>query len=1396
MAREAELPPTEEAALDPEADTEAIKAKQRNSLAMAYLLSAFKAQADVSLAYETMDDDWPGGLAYKVVEKLQEIYKPSDNVTEVELYDKLLSVKMKKKEDPKTLFEQLATIQNWYNNGSRKIAKSQLIAVALKAAPDDYASVLTSEQEKQGDNLELSHLRAVMNKYFRAVHKGRKGKDDDDEMALTNQDETKTKSSTKKKKFNGKCNNCGKQGHMARDCWLDPKNASKRPDWFKGTEVNAAGASEEKKSTELQLVNINWGRYEAAFAEEDEESFSDDNVTTFGKNDDNDWCITCSEENKCETKNDPVGATEVALKAVNDKTSMELLEDPEVFVIDTGATCHSTGKQIGLIDLEDAKGSSTRVGSGERLSSKAVAKMPFITKDGTKGCIGRMHLIPGAPFNLISGTKLLTMGYAPSGDANHIAYTKGDSKLVFDIKIKSPEGMLLATRLKRTATEVGGAAANEAQNKMVNIQHAHEVLGHMDEAATRKAAKALGWIITPGSLRKCESCAISKAKQKNVKGHGPTEKHKDVNGRVYLDMSRLVKANSPNQPRRPNWCMMVDEKTGYKSSSFHETKADMKQPVCAKLANWRDNLMPVQILRMDNGGENKGLVKMMNSSRWKLYPTIEYTARDTPQHNHMVEVGFATIYGRGRAMMNDAHIPDEWRPVVAQKAMETATLLDGLVPVTIEGVTKTRVEHWSGAMPKFAQHLRKWGEAGVVKIKTNTTPKLSDRGITCMFVGYAKNHSGDCYEMLNVATKRILETRDVQWLGRMYFDKNVNNAAQHESQSADNHDNDEDELDNEQDEVDEVAEGTLHDNDDGDGTPSQVEHEPHPSTATTTKSGRIVRPSKRYIEEIEGITVDEIMAVGAGIGGGFIHTSELRPMKYEEAMATPKAKEWEKAVEKEYQRMVDHGVFKTIKMKDVPKNAKILSSTWAMKQKADGTLRARLNARGFEQRPGEHYDETGISSPVVNEASIFIILILMIMAAFDGELNDVKGAFLNGLFSMGEKLYMYVPKGMEKFFPMDVILLLLKTIYGLKQAAFEYWRALLKAIKTVGLLRSNADPCVYFRWTDNGLNLWASWVDDLLSCGRKKDIEQGRKAIKQHFDLDEIGELKEYVGCKIEYNKEQGWMKLTQPVLIQSFDDEFDMPNREYKTPAAPNSMLTEGTSVLDEAKHSEYRKGVGKLIHLSKYTRPEILNAVRELSRFGSKPCMAHYAAMIRTMRYCTLTRERGLLLKPNKKWDGKDRDFLFEITGKSDSDFAKCPTTRRSVSGWVTYLNGAPYVRKSKMQRFVTLSVTEAECVAATSCVQDMMYGKNFLESLGLKVKLPMTLYMDNKGGVDIFNNWSIAGNTRAVSIRFAYIRELKEAGILQIKWLQGGDNTADLLTKNLDGPTFERHSNTMIN
>jgi hypothetical protein len=92
---------------------------------------------------------------------------------------------------------------------------------------------------------------------------------------------------------------------------------------------------------------------------------------------------------------------------------------------------------------------------------------------------------------------------------------------------------------------------------------------------------------------------------------------------------------------------------------------------------------------------------------------------------------------------------------------------------TIEGITKSRYEHAYGSYPKFAAHLRNWGEAGTVKTKSTGTPKLQDRGAVCIFIGYAKDHEGDCYRMWNPLTNGVRTTRHIIWLRRMYYSKDI-----------------------------------------------------------------------------------------------------------------------------------------------------------------------------------------------------------------------------------------------------------------------------------------------------------------------------------------------------------------------------------------------------------------------------------------------------------------------------------------------------------------------------------------------------------------------------------------------------------------------------------------------
>ena len=423
----------------------------------------------------------------------------------------------------------------------------------------------------------------------------------------------------------------------------------------------------------------------------------------------------------------------------------------------------------------------------------------------------------------------------------------------------------------------------------------------------------------------------------------------------------------------------------------------------------------------------------------------------------------------------------------------------------------------------------------------------------------------------------------------------------------------------------------------------------------------------------------------------------------------------------------------------------------------------------------------------------------MIMAKYCGELMDVKGAFLLGEFGQEENIYMQVPQGFEKFYnPFTTVLLLLKTIYGLKQAAYAFWRKLVEAFWAMEYERCKGDPCLYFKWVNEFLIMWMSWVDDCFVCGPEGEVRKAKLEMGKEFDCEDLGALEEYVGCKIDYNKKEGWIRFTQPVLIQSFVDEFGIKaDKTPRTPAPEGQVLRKAAEpdCLSGGEQTNYRKGVGKLLHLMKWSRPEIMNSVRELSRFMTTGAgIIHKKAMETAMRYVVGTPERGLLLKPIGEWDGR-KDYEFVISGHSDSNHAKCPDMHKSVTGYTAFLCGAPFKFRSVMQNVVALSVTEAEEIAATECVQDMLFAMHLLESMGLKVKKPMILEVDNKGSKDIVDSWSTSGRTRHIAVKHNFLRELKEEGTLQVRWIPEAENTSDMFTKNVGGPKFEKCSKVLV-
>ena len=168
---------------------------------------------------------------------------------------------------------------------------------------------------------------------------------------------------------------------------------------------------------------------------------------------------------------------------------------------------------------------------------------------------------------------------------------------------------------------------------------------------------------------------------------------------------------------------------------------------------------------------------------------------------------------------------------------------------------------------------------------------------------------------------------------------------------------------------------------------------------------------------------------------------------------------------------------------------------------------------------------------------------------------------------------------------------------------------------------------------------------------------------------------------------------------------------------------------------------------------------------------------------------------MKPEGEWNEFDDDYEFVISGCGDAEYAKDPVTRRSVGGGITYLNGAAICCRSNQQPTVSLSTTEAELNQAAVVAQDMLYARKVLISLGLKVKLPMILECDNKGTVDLVNNWSVSGRTRHVDVKKFWLRDLKEDKIVLVIWVPSDEMTSDIFTKNLAPKLFNKHARVLV-
>ena len=153
------------------------------------------------------------------------------------------------------------------------------------------------------------------------------------------------------------------------------------------------------------------------------------------------------------------------------------------------------------------------------------------------------------------------------------------------------------------------------------------------------------------------------------------------------------------------------------------------------------------------------------------------------------------------------------------------------------------------------------------------------------------------------------------------------------------------------------------------------------------------------------------------------------------------------------------------------------------------------------------------------------------------------------------------------------------------------------------------------------------------------------------------------------------------------------------------------------------------------------------------------------------------------------------WELHAYSDSDYSGDVDTRRSVTGFIIYILNCPISWKSKSQRSVMLSSTEAEYVAISEVCAEILFVKQIVEFLGIKVKRPIIVKVDNVGAIYLANNATTSNRTKHVDTRYHFVREYVTDGTVEIVFVKSAENTADMFTKNVNRELYQKHTKGML-
>ena len=256
---------------------------------------------------------------------------------------------------------------------------------------------------------------------------------------------------------------------------------------------------------------------------------------------------------------------------------------------------------------------------------------------------------------------------------------------------------------------------------------------------------------------------------------------------------------------------------------------------------------------------------------------------------------------------------------------------------------------------------------------------------------------------------------------------------------------------------------------------------------TRSQTKEMMSPRNKSMERAE-LTMEDWIHETCLISA--VTSGPTEPKTFQEASHSPVEEErhnWQVAIRNEIKSMINRGVWRKIDKVEIPENRRLIGNKWVFKIMRDGTYRARLVALGYSSIPGVDYTDN--FAPVAHDVSFRIVLARMMVEKLDSLVMDVETAFLYG--DIEEEIFMKSPIGMEQIDPgssPEDCYQLKKGIYGLCQAARQFWKKFVDTIKKepFGFTVSPADPCMLFKEINLGICIITMYVDDTLVIGKKE----------------------------------------------------------------------------------------------------------------------------------------------------------------------------------------------------------------------------------------------------------------------------------------------------------------------